>query len=1039
MKTLLTLITSLFAFSAFAQGPVLRTPYTVNTADFVTNIVRNIGTNSTIHAGKLAPGGSLPALNGSAVTSLNGTAIASGTVADARLSANIPKKDAVNVFSASNYISAGMFGDLTVQNNIVGQGNISLNGLLGDPNFATVSLDTSTGDFLTAGSIYLTSGAEMIFGNGGGLSNLQSASLVGALPAIDGSQLTGITGGSGISPTGTVSVASIPQATSATSWKAITNFFQFHDGEIVNISDLALMIAGDSRSLSNYDAECGNTTIGFCVWYRDLTNRFRNYDGIYSVQPIVQSGGQGFSLMTNMWHTVGKLYWTNNIQGTRRKMVFVDQTGRNDQINGQELGETAFVQTNYYTSAKSNFYQTELLARGISIATFTIDPTADNNSGPSNATTDEYRKMYNDWVMTNTQIRFPVNVSRDVNNWVKPYYDGVHLSTNNVQWASAFDLALREPKLRQALSGFLIEGTNAMIRNSDGNLAFNIQTGDGVITTALVAESSAGHSLRTLHANNPVEVVAASGASGATPFFKARSHVDDASTLRFAVNSDGSIRIPGLGGGGNQTVLVDDEGDISAGAGGGVGLPGTNTIIAYGSAPRTNASYTAIAADLGSSNNFGGVIHSGPNVNLTGITTAEFGLALRRTGSSAADYSLVVDDAATSLSLWTLNPVSVVGLRMDTAGRIGIGIAGNPPSPISGYGLATYGRTLVRSIAEEYGLTLDRSDLTTHPVYFGTLASSGSLAVSDRNGDRLFTIAQVSGNTTVKGTLFTTNGLNVTAGAITNNGVVWFVGAGSPEGAVVAPIGSPYSRTDGSTDTALYRKETGTGNTGWVAVSAGGGSGGTNAYYSNTDPDQKIVAGGGDNNFLQWYNSVGARTGFLDENSNLQVQGNLTVAGGSLVVTNQAEPGTDYELAVYAENGEIVRDPGTGIAIAVLNATTINGGSSSIKTNTAAFDVDITAFVVGTRYTNSTRRSFVTASFTLNGAAAGTAAVTLSAEQAGVTNMVKISAGPLASLSTIEQLSLLVGPGAFYYFTDATTGTDASVAIVTGTSSRTDL
>lgn len=43
-------------------------------------------------------------------------------------------------------------------------------------------------------------------------------------------------------------------------------------------------------------------------------------------------------------------------------------------------------------------------------------------------------------------------------------------------------------------------------------------------------------------------------------------------------------------------------------------------------------------------------------------------------------------------------------------------------------------------------------------------------------------------------------------------------GIGSPEGAVSAGIGSIYMRTDGSTDTTMYRKESGTGATGWVAV-----------------------------------------------------------------------------------------------------------------------------------------------------------------------------------------------------------------------------
>jgi hypothetical protein len=42
-------------------------------------------------------------------------------------------------------------------------------------------------------------------------------------------------------------------------------------------------------------------------------------------------------------------------------------------------------------------------------------------------------------------------------------------------------------------------------------------------------------------------------------------------------------------------------------------------------------------------------------------------------------------------------------------------------------------------------------------------------------------------------------------------------GAGSPEGSVTAPIGSTWTRTDGGAGTTLYVKESGTGNTGWVA------------------------------------------------------------------------------------------------------------------------------------------------------------------------------------------------------------------------------
>ena len=41
-------------------------------------------------------------------------------------------------------------------------------------------------------------------------------------------------------------------------------------------------------------------------------------------------------------------------------------------------------------------------------------------------------------------------------------------------------------------------------------------------------------------------------------------------------------------------------------------------------------------------------------------------------------------------------------------------------------------------------------------------------------------------------------------------------GTATPEGAVTAPVGSLFLRTDGGAGTTLYVKESGAGNTGWV-------------------------------------------------------------------------------------------------------------------------------------------------------------------------------------------------------------------------------
>ena len=45
----------------------------------------------------------------------------------------------------------------------------------------------------------------------------------------------------------------------------------------------------------------------------------------------------------------------------------------------------------------------------------------------------------------------------------------------------------------------------------------------------------------------------------------------------------------------------------------------------------------------------------------------------------------------------------------------------------------------------------------------------------------------------------------------------WTSGSGTPQGVVTAAVGSLYTRTDGGASTTLYVKESGTGNTGWVA------------------------------------------------------------------------------------------------------------------------------------------------------------------------------------------------------------------------------
>jgi len=59
----------------------------------------------------------------------------------------------------------------------------------------------------------------------------------------------------------------------------------------------------------------------------------------------------------------------------------------------------------------------------------------------------------------------------------------------------------------------------------------------------------------------------------------------------------------------------------------------------------------------------------------------------------------------------------------------------------------------------------------------------------------------------------------VVAGAVSVSGTAatFTSGTGSPESVKTAPVGSLYTRTDGGASTTLYVKESGAGNTGWIA------------------------------------------------------------------------------------------------------------------------------------------------------------------------------------------------------------------------------
>lgn len=134
-----------------------------------------------------------------------------------------------------------------------------------------------------------------------------------------------------------------------------------------------------------------------------------------------------------------------------------------------------------------------------------------------------------------------------------------------------------------------------------------------------------------------------------------------------------------------------------------------------------------------------------------------------------------------------------------------------------------------------------------------------------------------------------------------------------------------------------------------------------------------------------------------------------------------------------------------GASTAVKYVTPANITASNFVTrtaltasNTLAFTVVTNEFAINAYKTNGAVRGIYSVSIQLTAAAAGTAKVSLVVEHGStITNKVSVSAGPLASLVTIEELILPVGPSERYYLTNETSGVGASVAVVVGTSSLT--
>ena len=120
------------------------------------------------------------------------------------------------------------------------------------------------------------------------------------------------------------------------------------------------------------------------------------------------------------------------------------------------------------------------------------------------------------------------------------------------------------------------------------------------------------------------------------------------------------------------------------------------------------------------------------------------------------------------------------------------------------------------------------SPIVTDPVVSGTVTGGATYTAPTLTGPTFTGSILGSAIWTSPGAIGTGTPNTFTGSTVTTTGCFVVVtpqlcsGTGSPEGVLAKPVGSQFVRTDGGTGTTLYVKESGVGNTGWVAVSSGG-------------------------------------------------------------------------------------------------------------------------------------------------------------------------------------------------------------------------
>jgi len=416
-------------------------------------------------------------------------------------------------------------------------------------------------------------------------------------------------------------------------------------------------------------------------------------------------------------------------------------------------------------------------------------------------------------------------------------------ATGTLHWTSGATLAGSASALRTALG--LAIGTDVQAQSATLT-TLSSATAAGL---ALMDDADAAAQRTTLGLGAAAVLATSTGGNGAADSGKAAvfdgSGNLSASSQINVIDGDDSAAV-----GATSMLYVSASGTLAITP---AGVSGSHSILW----PAVKSGTVALTSDITGTN-------SGTNTgdqtitltgDVTGSGTGSFAATLANTAVTPGSYTsadITVDAkgritaAASGSSGLTIGTTAITG---GTAGRIltsGTTVGELTP----GTGVSTWMAT--PTIANLNSAISDASLATTGVNTFTgdqTIGSGGGLigagadygnfniTVPASSHRTIQILADGAGSVILNGTTvqtFCSLRLRTTAGAgVPRNGRFRFAsadndddgssgalilsGAGTPEAAVTAPVGSLYLRQDGGANTTLYVKESGTGNTGWSA------------------------------------------------------------------------------------------------------------------------------------------------------------------------------------------------------------------------------